>query len=265
MRAISVAAGLVMLLAAPAAAVKVVLVYDGDTFLCADSQRVRLMGVDAPESYQPGGDISRDVLEGTLLGRTVRLEPDRQDKDDFGRLLRYVWLNDTCVNFELVARGYACVRMFQDSLKYRDTLMVLERTAARTGRGLWSFNVFQPPTLEILKAIVAAESLAQDSTRPGVPLVSWVDAANHEGRLVTVQGFVAATYNSGKVCLLNFHQDYRRYFKAAIFSQDFAKFPPKPQDHYLKRNVRITGIVKMYNGAPEIIVNDPGQIEVIGE
>jgi micrococcal nuclease len=264
MRAVGVAASL-LLLAAPALAVRVALVYDGDTFLTSDSQRVRLMAVDAPESYQPGGDISRDMLERLLAGRDVRLEADRQDRDDFGRLLRYVWLGDTCVNLELAARGYVCVRMFQDTLKYRDTLLAVEESAARTGRGLWSFNVFQPPTLEILKARIAAESVAQDSSRPGVPLVSWIDAGRHEGRLVTVQGFVVASYNSGKVCLLNFHQDYRKYFKVAMFSQDFGKFPPRPQDYYVKRNVRVTGIVKMYNGAPEIIVNDPGQIEILPE
>ncbi|MBM3314367.1 thermonuclease family protein [candidate division WOR-3 bacterium] len=256
--------GLVLLLAV-ATGTRVVLVYDGDTFMTSDSARVRLLGIDAPESYQPGGDISRDMLEKLVLSRDVRLEADVVGQDDYGRLLRYVWVGDTMVNAELVARGYAVPRMFQDSLRYWDTLLALEQSAARTGRGLWSFNVFQPPTLELLRARVAAESTTAETTAGGLQVVSWLDAGNYIGRLVAVEGTVVATHNSGRVCHLNFHQDYRRYFTVAIFGQDFGKFPPQPENHYLRRRVRVTGLVKEYKGAPEIIANDPGQIEILGQ
>jgi micrococcal nuclease len=252
----------VLLAAGPAAGSKAVLVYDGDTFRTDDSLVVRLLGIDAPESYQPGGDISRDILEKHVLGRTVRLEADSVGTDDYRRLLRYVFVGDTFVNGELVGRGYAAYRSFQQHLRLGDSLERLQAMAARTGRGLWSFNVFEPPTAELLREKVRAES---SRTRAGLAVVSWLDAADHVGRLVAVEGRVVATYNSGKVCHLNFHEDYRRYFSVAIFSQDFAKFPPSPEQYYLKRNVRVTGIVKSYKGAPEIIVNDPGQIEFLDE
>jgi micrococcal nuclease len=120
--------------------------------------------------------------------------------------------------------------------------------------------VFTPPTMQMLKDKVAAESTRGES---GLRVVSWLDAGSYVGRLVTVDGTVVATYNSGKVCHLNFHQDYRKHFSVAIFSQDYDKFPPHPEDYYKKRRVRVTGIVKEYKGAPEIIANDPGQIEVV--
>ncbi len=251
---------LVLLARAWAGPLHVVQIYDGDTFQTEDSAVVRMLGIDAPETYQPGGDIARDILEKYLLGKEVRLEPDGTDKDKYGRLLRYVYVGDTMVNFELVRKGYASYRSFQSSLKYQDTLARLEQEAARIGKGLWPFNVFTPPTIELLKEKVVAES-ARSGT--GLRLVSWLDAGNFVGRLVTVEGTVVATYNSGKVCHLNFHQDYRKYFSVAIFSQDFDKFPPSPEDYYKKRRVRVTGIVKEYKGAPEIVVNDPGQIAVI--
>lgn len=253
--------GLVLLAAvAWAGPGRVVQVYDGDTFRTEDSAVVRMLGIDAPETYQPGGDVARDMLEKLLLGRQVRLEADAVDKDHYDRLLRYVHVGDTMVNLEMVRRGYAAYRSFQESLKYQDTLARLEQEAARIGRGLWPFNVFTPPTMQMLKDRVAAES-ARSST--GLRLVSWQDAGQYVGRLVTVEGEVVATYNSGKVCHLNFHQDYWKHFSVAIFSQDFAKFPPHPEDYYKKRHVRVTGIVKEYKGAPEIIASDPGQIEVL--
>ncbi|MEO0073478.1 MAG: thermonuclease family protein [candidate division WOR-3 bacterium] len=252
-----------LVLATLVLAERVVMVYDGDTFLTADSARVRLLGVDTPELYQPGGDIARDILEKLVLGKQVRLEQDKVDRDEYGRLLRYVWVGDTMVNLELVACGYAVPRKFQDTLRYWDSLLALERSAARAGRGLWAFNVFQPPTLELLQARIAAESVSAETTARGLPVISWADAGNYVGRLVAVEGVVVATYNSGRVCFLNFHQDYRRYFRVAIFSQDFAKFPPQPENYYLRRRIRVTGIIKEYKGAPEMIVNDPGQIELL--
>lgn len=249
--------------AALATAAKVVLVYDGDTFLTADSQAVRLLGVDAPESYQPGGDIARDMLEKLVLGRNVRLETDRRDKDDFGRLLRWVYLGDTCVNLELARRGYATVRLYEDSLKMADTLNRLEEEAARIGKGLWSFNVFTPPTMKLLRERIAAESTRADTGDGWIKVVTYDEAGKHLNRLVTVTGKVVGTYRSDKVLLLNFHQDYRNYFKVAVFATDLGKFPSVPEDYYKMRTVRVTGVVKEYKGAPEIIVKDPEQIEVV--
>ena len=241
---------------------RAIVIYDGDTFRTDDSLVVRLLGIDAPESYQPGGDIAGAILEKYVLGRAVRLESDSTDRDQYGRLLRYVYVGDTMVNMELVRKGYAAFRSYQPNLRFGDTLARLEEEAARTQRGLWAFNVFTPPTLKLLKAQVTAES---SRTASGLSVVSWLEAADYVGRLVVVEGKVVATHNSGNVCHLNFHEDYRKYFSVAIFGQSFSKFPPRPEDYYLRRNVRVTGVVKSYKGAPEIIVSDPGQIELIND
>jgi micrococcal nuclease len=62
---------------------------------------------------------------------------------------------------------------------------------------------------------------------------------------------------------LNFHKDWRKYFTTVIFSSDFDKFPPFPEEYYLHRVVRITGLIKEYRGKPEIILKSPSQIEII--
>jgi micrococcal nuclease len=96
-------------------------------------------------------------------------------------------------------------------------------------------------------------------------VVSWQDAAQYYGQTVTIEGRVVATYNSGKVVFLNFHQEYRTHFTAVIFADDWDKFPEPPEELFLDKLVRVTGLVEEYQGAPEIIVEEPGQIEIVGE
>jgi len=94
-------------------------------------------------------------------------------------------------------------------------------------------------------------------------VISWRDAAKYYGRYATVEGTIVATYDSGKACFLNFHPDYKRYFTAVIFASAFSRFPTSPENHYRGKKVRVTGYIKEYKGKPEIILNDPGQIEIV--
>ena len=96
-------------------------------------------------------------------------------------------------------------------------------------------------------------------------IISWKDAHNYYGQHVTVEGIIVASYNSGRACFLNFHQDYKRYFSAVIFAADFGKFPQAPEDFYLNKTVRITGLIKEYQGKPEIILKELSSIKIISE
>ncbi|MFO7639100.1 MAG: thermonuclease family protein [bacterium] len=250
--------GLLCGLAAADEVTRVVKVHDGDTFLTEDGDNVRLLGIDAAESYEAGGDVAGEMLEMYVLGRTVRLEADRSNTDHFGRLLRWVWVGDTNVNLLLVDRGYAPVRLYQEGLKYEDTLKVVEEQAARSGRGLWAFNVYTPPSLELIR-----ERLRRDNPDDS-GVISWVDAADYIGKAAVVEGDIIRTYQSERVLFLNFHEDYRNTFVCAIFVNDLPRFPTDAKDYYLGKRVRVTGIIKEYRGAPEIIISDPGQVEVLG-
>lgn len=101
------------------------------------------------------------------------------------------------------------------------------------------------------------------ATKTGTSVISWKDAARHCDEWITVEGTIVATYNSGKACFLNFHPDYKRYFTAVIFASAFSRFPHSPEVFYRGKKVRITGYIKDYRGKPEIIVNDPGEIEIL--
>ena len=94
-------------------------------------------------------------------------------------------------------------------------------------------------------------------------VISWQDASKHYNEYATVEGKIVVTHNAGKVCFLNFHPDYKRYFTAVIFESAFARFPANPENYYNGKNVRVTGYIKEYKGKPEIILDDPGQIKVL--
>ena len=105
-----------------------------------------------------------------------------------------------------------------------------------------------------------SESQQSEST---VQVISWQDAAKHYGEYATVEGKIVVTHNSGKACFLNFHPDYKRYFTAVIFASAFPRFPESPESYYYGKKVRVFGYIKEYQGKPEIILDDPGQIEIL--
>jgi micrococcal nuclease len=234
---------------------KVTEVIDGDTFKTADGRTVRLLGINAPEINEPGADIAKTGLALMILDKEVSLKKDVTDKDDYGRILRYVFIDGLFVNAELIAMGYVETRFFPPDTFYREKFEDLEKIAVRNSRGLWAFAVFQRPDTTATITEVA-EALTSD-------IISWRDAAQYYGQIKTVEGKIVASNNTGKVCFLNFHKDWKKYFTAVIFSSDFNKFPARPEDHYLNRNVRVRGLIKEYKGKPEIILKGPAQIDII--
>ena len=83
---------------------------------------------------QEAAEKNRELVEG----KRVRLEKDVQDRDEHGRLLRYVWLDDIMVNAELVRLGYAYSYSLPPNVKYQEPFLQLEKKAREQGLGLWA-------------------------------------------------------------------------------------------------------------------------------
>ncbi len=86
---------------------------------------------------------------------------------------------------------------------------------------------------------------------------------------VPVQLTVTHTYNSGRVIWLMGNADVDRNFKVVIFPSAYSKFPGYPDvlpdEYYKGKTIRVRGLIKLYRGWPEIIVNSPSQIEIVDE
>ncbi len=235
---------------------RVIEVIDGDTFKTAGGETVRLLGINATEISEPGADIAKDALILLAFNKDVYLKRDVSDKDDYGRILRYVYVGDKFINAELVIMGYVETRFYPPDTLYRKELEELEQIACRNRRGLWSFAVFQSPDTSTIARTESHEEIHRD-------VISWRDAAQYYGQEKIVEGKIVVSNNTGKVCFLNFHKNWKKYFTAVIFSSDFDKFPARPEDYFLNRKVRVKGLIKEYKGKPEIILKGSAQIEII--
>ena len=102
-----------------------------------------------------------------------------------------------------------------------------------------------------------AEPLQQPTIR-----ISYTEAPEHVGEYACVAGRVNYVYTSKKGNIfINFCPDYKTCpFGIAIFSSDAYKFPNPNQ--YEGKTVEITGLIRSYQGRPEIVLNEPGQIKI---
>jgi micrococcal nuclease len=124
----------------------VVNVVDGDTIDVArgdDTDTVRLLGVDTPETHHPTQPVECFGPEATaytdqhLRGRAVQLEADIEGRDRYGRRLAYVVVDGERFNDELLRRGFARLLVIEPNHAHARTMLREELEAKRAGRGLW--------------------------------------------------------------------------------------------------------------------------------
>lgn len=123
----------------------VVQIIDGDTIdvrLPGGDARVRYIGVNTPERdevcYSEAAQANRLLVEG----KTVRLVRDAENTDRYGRLLRYVYVDNLFVNAALVQQGFAEVVSYPPNTAQYDTLKSLEIEAANANRGCHPTGIF---------------------------------------------------------------------------------------------------------------------------
>jgi len=123
-------------------------VIDGDTIdvqLSGSVYRVRYIGVNTPERDEACYDDATQANAAVVAGQTVTLVRDVSDTDQYGRLLRYVFVGDTFVNGALVADGYAEARRYPPDTTYATYLQALEDDARAANIGCHPYGVFASP------------------------------------------------------------------------------------------------------------------------
>jgi len=126
---------------------KVIRVVDGDTIVVnynEKEEKVRLIGIDTPESVHPNesknskeGIKVSDYTKKRLSDKTVKLELDVQERDKYGRILAYVYVDEEMYNKELLKIGYAKLATYPPNVKYVDDFTKLQEEARENKVGLW--------------------------------------------------------------------------------------------------------------------------------
>lgn len=124
---------------------------DGDTIevlIDGNTEKIRLIGIDTPESVHPDqsknvpeGKIASEFTKSKLEGKQVALELDVEERDRYGRLLAYVWIDNVMFNKMLLSEGLAQVSTYPPNVKYTNDFLALEKQARENSVGLWSQQV----------------------------------------------------------------------------------------------------------------------------
>ena len=250
-------------------------VVDGDTITVSGGERIRLIGIDAPETDEQYYEESKAYLKDKILYQEVELESDITNKDVYGRSLRYVWFNNELLNAEIVREGLAIAKQYDPDTKYENEIAEAESEAIGRQVGLWA-------DIQTSTSSTGAQDYAEDAVDENTPsptvrvlvdetvgnnnnVISYLDADSYIGEIKTVEGTIVDTfkYTKGNVIFLNFHDPYEGYFTAIIWSSDWSKFPMSPDIYYKYKKVRVTGEIIEYKGSSEIVVDDPSQIEIV--
>ena len=118
---------------------------DGDTIeviIAGENKRVRYIGIDTPEVYPDEekeclADEAATFNASLVKGQKVSLIKDVRDVDDYGRLLRYVYVGNTFINEELLKAGYAKAVVFPPDTLHKDLFKEQEKIAETKDLGIW--------------------------------------------------------------------------------------------------------------------------------
>jgi len=130
-------------------------VVDGDTVELKDGRKVRLIGVNTPESTTRTEEYGKEASNYTtekLEGKTVWLQKDVSETDRYNRFLRLIWLEipkddmneeeirTKMFNADLVLSGYAEPSTYNPDVKYSEYFVKFAREARENGTGLWAYG-----------------------------------------------------------------------------------------------------------------------------
>lgn len=103
-------------------------IIDGDTIII-EGESVRLLGIDSDERGDKCYGAAKDRIGELVLDKEILLESDAEDKDQYKRYLRYVFLDGENINLKLVQEGLAVARFSPENTKYKQEILAAEQSA----------------------------------------------------------------------------------------------------------------------------------------
>jgi micrococcal nuclease len=195
-------------------------VVDGDTIHVKingndKDETIRLLGINTPEKKKAYYDKAKNFLINGIENRSVELLIDGDDKDRYGRSLRYVFYENRLINVEIVERGFATTFML-NKLKFKDKFVTGEKFARDNGIGLWKRSsdkcAFCIKLVELKPDV--DYFIIKNSCDFYCDLNNWSvkDDANHFFQLNSLENWESKKYDSIKI------------FKSEIWNDDHDRF-----------------------------------------
>lgn len=226
-------------------------VIDGDTILLANGEKVRYIGIDAPETmkktgekwqYDPEqfGDEAKEFNRVLVFRKKVSLEYDKEKRDRYGRLLAYVYTADgVMVNRALIEKGYVLMYTISPNNKHIEDFYATQEKAKAGGAGLWGIST----------------------------VINDGEAAKNFKKFRNVEGVVTDVKALKHKIIISFGQEGPGQFAALIYGDNLRFFSRKgidPVKEYKGKKVRVFGKIQDKNG-PKIYIDNPTQIWVVGQ
>jgi len=231
-----------------AAEVYIERVIDGDTVETAAGDSIRLLGVDTPEIDWEKNESefyaqeAREFTLKNLADQKVLLEFDQQREDNYGRILAYIYHDGQNFNQKLLQEGYASLMIVEPNDKYKSEFENSAAEARQSKRGIWS---------QVLKL------------EKSLPVISYQQAELFRGKRVIVEGRIKDTAATDSVNYLNFSENYQHTLSLVIFNRNLNKFDYQPAEYLLDKKIKVLGVVELYQGSPQIIIDDPYDLLII--
>jgi endonuclease YncB( thermonuclease family) len=230
-------------------------VVDGDTLVLPRRERLRVLGIDTPEMR---GDteverrLARDAraeLQRLLGNGRVVLVGRPSHEGVHGRTLAYLHAAraDGSPGEDLGARlietGFA--HAYPAEHPRLAPYLQLQEQARAAGRGVWG--------REGLAALAFGHDLQVDAAKAG----------EHVGHRARVVGKVFDTHRSEGALFVNLGPNWRTDFTAVILRRHWGLFPADAETEWKGRVVAVTGEIEKRDGRPQVLLRDPGQLELL--
>ncbi len=160
---------------------------DGDTLLLEGGRKVRYLGINAPDRGDPFFDAATGYNDRLIRGREVRLEFDAVPEDRYGRLLAYVYVEETLINLKLLQEGLAHLFILPPNTRFYDLFFAAQEEARAGRKGLWGPRGIPGP-LKITHIEVPTRREKQDCCPE-----EYIRVANISPAPVELQGYTLTT------------------------------------------------------------------------
>lgn len=191
-------------------------VIDGDTIELSTGEKIRFIGINAPEKGEPFSKESTELIKKLTLGKNIQLEFDVSQKDRYQRTLAYVYSGENFVNLEIVKNGLAVSETIQPNVSHQDEILNAQKYARENCLGIWQGLCAKPNVLDSTSNCIKIVSINADAKGDDNKNKNgeWIEVKNSCESSISLNGWILKdTSASNKYQFNNFTLDRGKVVK----------------------------------------------------